>query len=236
MPHVTILETGCRGCTLCVDTCPVDVFEQEAAANLAKVVCSENCIGCLSCTYVCPSNCIEITDFESLRPFHRIEEHRAFVEKFLQVQTATQTLTDEDFSEAWDDVAARLHALAGAVVECMGRGYRAVGRQAGTAAAIHLPEMYEAASLQAVLQRMQSIFKDAFAFEFEIRDDTINLTFCPCGLCSVVQDAGEKVGEAVLCMLFHEYWVGLLTQYTKTNYKWELPEAGATCKMTLTPR
>ena len=236
MPNVTIVEKGCSGCEMCVDICPVDVFERDDEAGKAIVARTQDCMGCLSCFYVCPSRCIEVDEVEELRPFHRIEQHRALVERFLQGQTATTTLTDDDFNEAWTDASARLHALAGAVVECMGRGYRAVGRRAGNVAAAHLPEMYEEKSLEDVLKRMQGLFHSTFAFDFSIDNDSVNLTFNPCGLCQVVEDAGEKVGEAVVCTLFHEYWAGLLTQFAGVNYRWELPEAGKTCKMILSPR
>lgn len=236
MPKVTIHDRGCRGCELCVDHCPVDVFERDDANERAVVARTEDCMGCLSCYYICPSRCIEVTENEELRPFHRIEQHQALVERFLQGQTATNTLSEADYTEAWDDVAARLHALAGAVVECMGRGYRAVGRRAGGVAAAHLPEMYEEKGIEDVLHRMKELFQHTFAFDYEVNDEAVDLTFSPCGLCQVVEDAGEKVGDAVLCTLFHEYWSGLFTVFAGKSYRWELPEAGKTCKMILTPR
>ena len=55
MATVTIIERGCRGCSLCVDVCPVDVFEQNAAKQKAEVARPKDCIGCLSCVYVCPA-------------------------------------------------------------------------------------------------------------------------------------------------------------------------------------
>jgi len=51
MPTVTIEETGCRGCTLCVDTCPVDVFTLNEEKNIAEESHGNDCIGCLSCYY-----------------------------------------------------------------------------------------------------------------------------------------------------------------------------------------
>ena len=146
MPTVQIEEHGCRGCSLCVDLCPVEVFEQDGGAALAKVVHAENCIGCLTCAYACPSQCVDVGDYLRLRPFHRLEQHAALVRRFLQEQPVSATVADSDIEEAWSDVSARLFALSDTVVETIGKGYRAVARRAGAMAAEHLPEMYEAGS------------------------------------------------------------------------------------------
>lgn len=236
MPVVAIEDRGCRGCTMCADVCPVNVFEVDEGLRLARVARTQDCMGCLSCYYICPSKCIEVSEVEELRPFHRIEEHTALVEKFLQGKSATSTLAEADFTEAWTDVSARLNALASAVVECMGRGYKAVGRRAGMVAATHLPEMYEQKGLEELLARMQALFRQTFAFDFVLTGERVDMTFAPCGLCQVVEDRGEKVGEAVLCTLFHEYWSGLFSAFTGKNYRWELPQAGKTCKMVLDTR
>jgi NAD-dependent dihydropyrimidine dehydrogenase PreA subunit len=235
MAIVSITDRGCRGCTLCVDVCPVDVFEQDAATEIAKVVRPEDCIGCLSCVYACPSRCVEVTDVELLRPFHRIEHNVAFIERFLQEKAATTSLTAADLAEAHADVAARLIALADAVVETMGRGHKAVGRRAGAVAASHMPEMYEEKGLDDVIRGMQRTFKNAFVFDYAITGDAVDLTFKPCGLCAIVEGAGETVGEAVLCEIFHEYWAGLLTTYLGETYKFEVPRAGTICEMKLFP-
>ena len=235
MATVSIIDRGCRGCTLCVDTCPVDVFVQDEGTETARVVREEDCIGCLSCHYVCPSQCIEVGGIEVLRPFHRIENHAALIEKFLQTQAARTSLSDEDLEEAHADVSARLLALAAAVVETMGRGHKAVGRRAGAVAAVHMPEMYEQKGLEEIISGMKRMFEGAFVFDHTISGDTVTLDFNPCGLCQVVEKGGEKVGEAVLCEIFHEYWAGLLTTYLGATYKFEVPKAGATCQMVLFP-
>ncbi len=234
MAVVTIVERGCRGCTLCVDTCPVDVFELDQAESLARVARPEDCIGCLSCDYVCPSGCIEVGDVEVLRPFHRISNHVALLERFLQVPPAAWVLTPEDLAEAEKDVAARLIALADAVVEIMGRGHKAVGRRAGAVAAAHMPEMYESAGLEQVLPALERQLGEAFALRFEGGDHGIDARFSPCGLCQVVTDAGQRPGEAVLCEIFHEYLAGLLTAYAGARVRHELLEAGSTCSLRLT--
>ena len=77
--------------------------------------------------------------------------------------------------------------------------------------------------------------RGAFVFDYSVNERSVDLTFKPCGLCKVVEDAGEKVGEAILCEIFHEYWAGLLTAYVGETYKFEVPKAGPICEMKLFP-
>lgn len=235
MATIKIAESGCRGCTLCVEVCPVDVFEFDDIEKLAVVAHQDDCIGCLSCTFECPSGCIGISGVEVLRPFHHIESHAALLERFLQVKATAVALGGEDWDEARLDVAARLQALGSTVVETIGRGNRAVGRRAGALAAHHMPEMYELQELDGVLAAMRRRFRVAFEFDYALKDGHATLDFHPCGLCRVVEGAGEKVGEAVLCHLFHEFWAGLLTAFVGTQYRYEVPLAGKTCRMELYP-
>jgi len=235
MPTVRIEEKGCRGCTLCVETCPVRVFDFVEKDALAVVAHEERCIGCLSCAYVCPSGCIDVDGIVRLRPFHRIEEHAALMRRFLNEKPLADSLTAEDVDEALADVVARLNALSQTVVDTIGKGYRAVGRRAGATAAAHMPEMYEEPSLPLVLAAMQRRFAGAFDFDFTTSGNRASLTFHPCGLCHVVGSLGEKVGEAVLCHLFHEYWAGLVSAFAAGRYRCEVPSAGEVCTMELTP-
>jgi NAD-dependent dihydropyrimidine dehydrogenase PreA subunit len=229
MPTVQIVERGCRGCTLCVDLCPVKVFEMDAAGQRAQVLRPDDCIGCYSCVYVCPSRCVEIGGVDLLRPFHRIEEHAALVERFLKEPTLSGSLTEADLVEARADVAARLRALADAINESMGRGQKAVGRRAGIAAAAHLPEMYEGGDVASVLERL----KPLFGFTYQVEDAGKRVTFdlAPCALCQVVRDGGAVVGEALLCALFHEYWAGLLSTFVGERFRCELKSAGDACRL-----
>jgi ferredoxin len=235
MARVTLEEPGCRGCSLCVETCPVQVFALADGAEVPTVAAQESCIGCLSCAYDCPSQCIEVAEILSLRPFHRIEQHARLVRRFLQRQTAAEALTEADVEEAWHDVAARLGALSATVTETLGSGYRAVARRAGTMAAAHLPEMYEEAGLDGVLTGMQRQLGSAFAFDFTLDDGRAALRLDPCGLCRVVEERGEALGEAVLCQLFHEYWAGLLSAFLGARYRCQVAVSGSTCNMDLFP-
>jgi NAD-dependent dihydropyrimidine dehydrogenase PreA subunit len=238
MPKVAIDTNGCRACSLCIDICPTDVFVMNEQTEIAEVSKEDDCIGCTSCQYLCPSRCLTVTEHSAQRPFFRIEQNRQLVEKFLQQPTAAQQLTDADWQEALRDVSVRLHALGQSVTETMGRGQKAVGRKAGQLAAAHLPEMYEGRSVEDVLQRMRKRFESSFDFEPSVTDGGSEITckFSKCALGAMVEQSGEKVGDALLCGLFHEYWAGLLGAFTNNSYKIEMKETGSQCTMHLISR
>ena len=235
MPTIAVEEKGCRGCMFCGEICPVKVFAFREGQDHPVIERQEDCIACLSCSYLCPSGCIVVSDIKELRPFHRIESHTALITKFLQEKTAAGSLSQADLDEAYRDVSARLVALSGTVVELLGAGYKVVGRQAGTLAAAHLPEVYDEMGLDHVLSGMQRLFHGSFVFRYSVSGERVQLTFDPCGLCEIVDGAGWKVGEAVLCNVFHEFWAGLFSAYMGRHYRYELPEAGTVCRMELFP-
>ena len=235
MPNITIDESGCRACSLCVEICPVDVLVMDDAQELAQVKLEDDCIGCTSCVYLCPSRCIEVTDYQQQRPFYRIEQNSALVEKFLQLKSARAQLEEGDYDEALKDVHVRLHALSDAVSETMGRGQKAAGRKAGQLAAIHLPELYEGRDMEDVVERLKARFQQAFSFSSSVEggDERISVNFDHCALQRVVEGQGEKVGEARLCIIFHEYWAGLLGEFTDKKY---MVEPGSGCSFRLQSR
>ena len=220
MPTVHIEEAGCRDCRLCVDICPTKVFEEEAQKKIAKVVRQDDCIGCTSCEYICPSRCLSISDTTLQRPFHHQETNASLIARFLQQVPATAQLTAHDYDEALKDTHVRLKALSDACKEIMGRGQKAVGRQAGNLAASHMPEMYETTELKDLLAGLKKRFKGSFDFDAKIEgtDGAVTLTFPACALHKVVTQQGELVGTANLCELFHEYFAGLMSAFTGKNY------------------
>jgi len=64
---IVVNTDRCKGCSLCVEACPVDAIQlaklkvnahgynyAEPSAN------AEACIGCTSCAVVCPDGCITV--------------------------------------------------------------------------------------------------------------------------------------------------------------------------------
>jgi ferredoxin len=238
MANVAIEEIGCRDCSLCIDICPTKVIDRDDARGMATVARAVDCIGCTSCQYICPSRCITVSDTAIQRPFFRIEENAALVRQMLQRTPTAAALSEADLSEALVDVSFRLNSLADSVTETMGRGQRAVGRKAGALAAEHLPEMYEGTSIDDVLLRMKKRFSNSFDFDPKVSNAgaEITMTFPHCGMHRPVQQVGGKIGDHVLCQLFHEYWAGLVGTFVKKSYTIEMLEVGSRCTMKLTVR
>jgi hypothetical protein len=189
-------------------------------------------VGCFACYHLCPSQCIAITDVVLQRPFYRVDENVNFVNRFLQAGTTTASLQVSDWEEAYRDVSTTLVALAEAIVENVGRAVTALGVQAGKVAASHFPEIYEERDLDGVLRRLQERFQDCFSFQYELHGEDIHFTFTNCVLHRVVQqETREKVGDALLCKLFHDYLAGLASAYSGGRYRYQVPEAGARCEV-----
>jgi 2-oxoglutarate ferredoxin oxidoreductase subunit delta len=58
------IET-CKGCSLCVESCPTNVIALAAEVNAkgynyAYMVNPDACNGCTNCALVCPDSCITV--------------------------------------------------------------------------------------------------------------------------------------------------------------------------------
>ncbi len=56
---------GCKGCELCVVSCPTNVIKMSSEVNgkgyhFAYMEYPENCIGCSNCAIVCPDGVISV--------------------------------------------------------------------------------------------------------------------------------------------------------------------------------
>ena len=66
MIKLTILDDLCKGCGLCVRSCPVDILAlsntkiNSKGYHPVELVYPDKCIACASCARTCPDVCIEI--------------------------------------------------------------------------------------------------------------------------------------------------------------------------------
>jgi hypothetical protein len=184
----------------------------------------------------CPSQCIQISDVDRQRPFYRIDENIRFTENFLQVEATSEDLTKEEWEYARKDVSMTLTALAKAIQQVFGNGTEAIAFHAGALAAPHFPEVYEVKEPEEKLQRLRQRLRHCFDFDFQKDGDNLEFTFTSCGIHHVVQDAGnEKVGDALLCHLFHDFWTSLVGSYCDVEYNYKTEEIGTQCKLVLSP-
>ena len=236
MPTLQIETQGCRACTLCVDICPTKVLDMEAAQQLAKASRPDDCIGCCSCEYICPSRCLTVSDVNRQLPFYRIDAASRLVSRFLQQKPAHAQTTAADVTAAIRDVSTRLRALGESATETMGRGIKVVGRTAGTLAAAHLPDLYEDSTLETVLERLSVRFAGAFPFTFKICEGSVNFTFSNCAIKTIVEEGGSQIGTSSLCVLFHDYWAGLIGEYCKHKYSVEPSVANEPCSFSISAK
>ncbi len=71
MVEIEIRESACRGCEMCVNTCPTNVFTFDKQTRKSTVKIQEDCIGCLTCAYQCPANAIKHKNFHAVKNFYR---------------------------------------------------------------------------------------------------------------------------------------------------------------------
>lgn len=67
---VTIEKNRCKGCTLCVNTCPKQVLAMSKEINdkgyfYSEVVNQPACIGCRFCAFMCPDVAITVEQEEA---------------------------------------------------------------------------------------------------------------------------------------------------------------------------
>jgi len=68
--NVVIDRELCKGCLLCVRSCPVKVLEEDTQPNSSglypsKAAKTDKCIACGNCFEVCPDVCIEVYEVSS---------------------------------------------------------------------------------------------------------------------------------------------------------------------------
>ena len=67
MPKVTVDWKKCNGDAVCVDVCPVEVFELQDVpeypdSKKSVVVNEDDCIVCMACTASCPTEAIVVEE------------------------------------------------------------------------------------------------------------------------------------------------------------------------------
>ena len=66
---IVIDREMCKGCYLCIRSCPVKLLEKDAELNStgtypAKIKSYEKCIACGNCYEMCADVCIEVYELE----------------------------------------------------------------------------------------------------------------------------------------------------------------------------
>ena len=58
---ILVDKERCKGCGVCVASCPCDVLHLSAEVNSKGYpVAQDACTGCASCAIICPDSCITV--------------------------------------------------------------------------------------------------------------------------------------------------------------------------------
>ena len=60
LPQVTLDDVTCINCKLCINTCPMGVYEDKV--DTVEVTKSADCIACMGCVAACPVEAIEVIE------------------------------------------------------------------------------------------------------------------------------------------------------------------------------
>jgi len=214
---ITIDEKACRGCRLCVDICPTEVYEFDEKEKKCKVKTVKDCIECASCQYVCPSNCITQEGLYYSKNFFRNEDVYGRAGRYLFPLQDSMELSKEDYILAAKDIRTRLSALGATFKKMVGASAPTVATTAGRAGAWHLPEMYEekVGNLSSLLDDLKERLKYGWEMKPEMKgDNEAALIIAACPVREICQAEGLKIGGD-LCDLFKSYLTGIIVEILK---------------------
>ena len=60
MARISVDDSFCKGCGLCVDACPVHIIELDEGYHPAYCTDLDACTGCMSCAVMCPDVAITV--------------------------------------------------------------------------------------------------------------------------------------------------------------------------------
>lgn len=66
MAKITVDETVCKGCSMCVNACPLKLIElakdklNAKGYHPARLTSEEKCVGCAACATMCPDTAITV--------------------------------------------------------------------------------------------------------------------------------------------------------------------------------
>jgi ferredoxin len=211
MTQINIEREACRGCELCVDKCPTEVFDYDKENHVPIVAGKEECIECLTCYYLCPAAAVGFEDIEISREFYRDLSVRDKMKKFLLAQEpyAGRELTVEDYEQALKDIFVRLQAMSDVYQHIAGKSLPALGTSAGQVMARHFPSIKPIGGIEDALKALQEELNPAWIFTYELTDSALQIKVEDCFVRESCRFLGRPLGEN-LCVLFGGYMMGYL--------------------------
>lgn len=220
MITISIDEKACVNCSLCVDTCPTQVFTFDQATELPTVARPKECFGCLSCAEICPANAITHQGAMRTETFYHDPYALELARKLATEETIHYQTIDSAAARdaAMGDLSVRLLSVGAVLKEIVGSGLPSVGLMAGRSLATQLPRYRPPRNLDEALDLAKLEFAPAWELNFTKSDDGLQITVGKCFVRELC--AREKLplgGE--LCVLFFNYLSGYLGKMGKTQLK-----------------
>ena len=228
MINISMDEKACVGCTLCVDTCPTQVFTFDAARDLPQVAKPQECFGCLSCSEICPASALEHQGLERSRSFYHDPYALEVARKSTTTPLEHNVIEDEaGRGGALQDLAVRLLSVAVVLKDIVGTGLAPVGLMAGRSLATQLPRYRPPKDLMGATELAKKEFSPAWGLAFK-HDGNGSLQI-DVGAC-FVRDLCAKEGIPLggeLCVLFCNYLSGYLGRMGKKQLRLASADRGA---------
>lgn len=227
--EITIDEKACRGCSLCVEICPTQVFHYSESDKLAVVDNASQCFGCLSCSEICPSGAIihhYIDPSESY--YHDAAAMDMITRLGEQVDHLNLPKNTAKIENALTDLGIRLLSVASVLKHTLGQSLPAIGTMAGRSLAFQLPSYQKPRNLKEAFELAQLTFAPAWDLECQLEDDNLSILVGECFVRTLCRKEGIEIGGD-LCILFYNYLAGYLGKICSVRPRLMGAERGEAC-------
>ncbi len=218
MITISIDETACRSCTLCVDECPTKVFAMDAGAKTPRVAKAQECFGCLSCSEICPSDAIHHEGLPTSEAYHHSETALRVAGRMGCAALPALAVPVESWNleRATTDLGVRLQSVGAVFKDILGTGLPAVGTLAGQTLARQRPRYRLPQNIEEALTLAQETFCPAFDLRPRVEGTRLIVDVGPCfvrDLCA----SGKATLGGELCLLFYHCLAGYLMKLGKAR-------------------
>ena len=230
MTQIIVDQKACRGCELCVDECPTDVFEYDKENHVPIVAKKDECVECLTCYYLCPCTAISLEDIEISKEFYRDLSVQDKMKKFLLAEDpyVGQELTVENYEQALKDIFVRLQAMSDVYQHIAGKSLPTLGTSAGQVMARHFPSIKPISGIEDALKALQEELNPAWIFSYQLTDSALQINVEDCFVRESCRFLGRPLGEN-LCVLFGGYMMGYLYARVSQRFKILNVNSGDSC-------
>jgi ferredoxin len=205
---ISLDEKACVGCSLCVDICPTDVFEQPEKERIPIIKHEKECFGCLSCAEICPATAITHTGLPLSMSYYHDRSSLSLAAKMGKPPRPLNIPEEETMiSAATRDLGVRLLSVASVLKQTIGQSLPSVGTMAGMSLAAQLPRYQTVSSFEEACSLVSRTFAPAWELGFTVENDVMSITVGTCFVRTLCREEKLPLGGD-LCVLFYNYLAG----------------------------